>query len=839
MKKLLSFLFVLISISLFFSCNRMPVYTDKNASIDDRVEDLLKQMTLGEKIEQLVGDSATGFDTKYNERLGIPGLKMTDGPIGVRWFRATSFPSGVSLAATWDTALTVRYAEALAKETLAKGRNMLLGPCVNIHRFPAGGRNFESYGEDPYLTSRLAVNYVKGLQDNGVIATIKHYALNNQEWRRTEVDVQADERTMREIYLPSFEYAVKEAGVYTVMSSYNKVNGWWASENDVLLNKILKDEWGFRGLVVSDWVSTHSTVNAANYGLDIEMPHAQVWTTAQLKEALSAGKITEETINDKVRRILRVKFEAGLFDQDPDQKPDTTVLHSDPHKKLALEMALESMVLLKNHQNLLPLDINKIKKIAVIGPLAKNAPTGGGGSSHVTPYYTIDPVDGITEFTKGNAEVIYAQGSVSPITPVYPVPAEFLSNNGQPGLAAEFFNNMELKGEPVVKRVDKAVDFEWNDKSPAEGIGRDKYSIRWTGKITAPENREFTFYSASDDGVRVWIDNKLLIENWTDHGTTIDSGKMVMIKGKLYDIKIEYFENGGSETIQLGWNYAISRERENLLADAVAAAKAADVAILFVGTTDYIESESFDRTGGLDLMAGQNQLISAVSAANPRTIVVMYSGTPVLMNQWISKVPSVVQAFFPGQEGGNAIPQLLFGQENFSGKLPFSYIASYDQTPAYKGYMDSSLIAPYSEGIFVGYRWLEKNNFTPAFPFGHGLSYTTYEYSDLQVKNTGQFTYDVTLKVKNTGKMAGSEVVQLYVAPKNPAAERPVKELKAFAKVDLAAGEEKTITLKLNKRSFSRYDASKKEWVADPGAYGIMAGASSSDIRLTGEIILK
>lgn len=838
MKKLFYFLFILISFSVFFACNRIPVYTDKKAAIDDRVEDLLKQMTLDEKIAQLVGDSATGFDTKVNERLGIPALKMTDGPIGVRWGRATSFPSGVSLGATWDTALTQRYAEALARETLAKGRNMLLGPCVNIHRFPAGGRNFESYGEDPYLTQRLAVNYVKALQKNGVIATIKHYALNNQEWRRTEVDVKADERTMREIYLPSFEYAVKEAGVYTVMSSYNKVNGWWASENDVLLNKILKDEWGFRGLVVSDWVSTHNTANAANYGLDIEMPYAEIWTAGKLKEAIKSGAVSEETINDKVRRILRVKFEAGLFDADESAKADTTVLHSDAHKQLALEMALKSMVLLKNEKNLLPLDVSMTKKIAVIGPLAKNTPTGGGGSSHVTPYYTVDALDGLTEYLKGKAEVIYAPGSVTPITPIYPIPAEFLSFNSKPGLQAEFFNNMELSGKPATTRIDDVVDFEWNDKSPAPGIGRDKYSIRWTGVITAPETREFTFYTASDDGVRLFIDNKVVIDNWTDHGTTIDSAGYPMIKGKQYTIKVEYFENGGSETIQLGWNYRISKERENLLAEAVKAARGADVAILFVGTTDYIESESFDRTGGMDLLAGQNELISAVAAANPRTIVVMYSGTPVIADKWLSKVPAMIQAFFPGQEGGNAIPKLIFGEENFEGKLPFSYIASYEQTPAYEGYADPSLIAPYKEGIYAGYRWLDKNNLKPNFPFGFGLSYTTFEYSSLSIKKTGDYKYEVTLNVKNTGERKGAEVVQLYVAPQNPAADRPVKELKGFSKVELQPGEQKPVTIKLNKRSFSRYDVAKKDWVADPGKYGILLGTSSFDIKLTGEINL-
>ncbi|HLO89567.1 MAG TPA: glycoside hydrolase family 3 C-terminal domain-containing protein [Lentimicrobium sp.] len=837
MKNLKS-LFLLLIIASICACNKSFIYKDKDAKIDDRVEDLLKQMTLDEKIAQLVGDSATGFDTKTNERLGIPGLKMTDGPIGVRWNRATSFPSGVSLGATWDTALTQRYAQALAKETLAKGRNMLLGPCVNIHRFPAGGRNFESYGEDPYLTQRLAVSYIKALQQNGVIATIKHYALNNQEWRRTEVNVQADERTMREIYLPSFEYAVKEAGVYTVMSSYNKVNGWWASENEVLLNKILKEEWGFRGLVVSDWVSTHNTVNAAKYGLDIEMPFAQVWTAEKLKAAIKSGEITEDIINEKVRRILRVKFEAGLFDQDQNMEPDTSVLHGNEHKQLALEMALKSMVLLKNEKNLLPVDLSKTRKIAVIGPLAKNTPTGGGGSSHVTPYYTVDALDGITGFVKGQAEVLYAPGSVTPITPIYPVPAEFLSFDAQHGLQAEFFNNMGLTGQPVLSRIDQVIDFEWNDKSPTQGIGRDKYSIRWTGFITAPETREFTFYTASDDGVRLFIDNKLIIDNWTDHGTTIDSARYSMIKGKKYAIKVEYFENGGSETIQLGWNYKVSKEREALLAEAVNIAKQADIAILFVGTTDYIESESFDRTGGLDLLAGQNELISAVAAANPRTIVVMYSGTPVIADKWLNKVPAMIQAFFPGQEGGNAIPKLIFGEENFEGKLPFSYIASYDQTPAYEGYADSSLVAPYKEGIYVGYRWLEKNKIQPNFPFGFGLSYTSFDYSNLKINKKGDFQYDVTLDIKNSGKMRGTEVVELYIAPQSPATDRPVKELKGFTKVELRPGEQRTVTMTLNKRSFCRYDTSKKDWIADPGKYGVLIGASSADVKLTGEIIL-
>lgn len=814
----------------------MPVYTDKNAAIEDRVEDLLIQLTLDEKIDQIVGDSATGFDTKYNGRLSIPGFKMSDGPVGVRWNRATAFPSGVSLAATWDTAIAKLYGEALAKETLAKGRNLLLGPCVNIHRFPAGGRNFESFGEDPFLTSRIAVNYIKGMQDNGTIACIKHYALNNQEWQRTELDVQVDERTMHEIYLPSFEAAVKEAGVYTVMSAYNKVNGWWCSENDVLLNQILKDEWGFRGIVISDWVSTHNTVNTANNGLDVEMPHPQMWTKEQLKAAIQSGQVSEDTINEKVRRILRVKFEAGLFDN-PSSKPDTSIFHNDAHKTLARDIAVNSMVLLKNN-SVLPLDGNKLKKIAVIGPLSKNSPSGGGGSSHVSPYYNISPFDGISEYLKDKAEIAWALGSVLPLTPVIPVPEDFLRTDGKTGLKAEFFNNKELSGNPVAQRIDPMVDFSWNDKAPVAELGRDNYSIRWSGTLKAPETREFTFFTSSDDGVRLYIDNKLILENWSDHGTTIDSGKIQLTSGQEYAIKLEYYENGGSEIIQFGWDYKSSKQRDNLLAEAVFLAKSSDAVILVVGTTEYIESEGYDRTGGLKLLAGQDELISAVAAANPRTIVIMYSGTPVLIDKWINKVPAMVQAFFPGQEGGNAISRLLFGEENFSAKLPFSYIASVDQSPAYKGYMDPSLATPYHEGIYVGYRYLEKNNLNPSFPFGYGLSYTTFEYSDMKINKVGDFQYEVSFAIKNTGQKVGKEVAQIYIASAGSKVERPVKELKGFSKVSLKPGEQQTVTIKLNKRSFSYYDPSKKEWVAEPGVYKVLVGASSIDIKLYGDVKL-
>ncbi|HEX7411104.1 MAG TPA: glycoside hydrolase family 3 C-terminal domain-containing protein [Bacteroidales bacterium] len=821
------------------SCQQKSLYKNPKAKTVDRVEDLLKQMTLDEKLEQLVGTGDNdGFDTKVNDRLGIPAFKMTDGPLGVRWGKSTSFPSGVSIAATWDTVLITRFAEALAEETHAKGRNYLLGPCVNIHRFPAGGRNFESYGEDPYLTSRLAVNYIKALQGKNVISSIKHFALNNQEWKRTEIDVQADERTMHEIYLPAFEAAVKEGGVYTVMSAYNKVNGWWCSENQNLLTNILKKEWGFKGLVVSDWVSTHSTVNAAKHGLDVEMPIANVFSTENLKKAIQEGKVTEEMINDKVRRILRVKFMAGLFDNT--LIPDTTVLAGEAHKKLALDIAKESIVLLKNEKDLLPLDITKVKKIAVIGPNAAIARVGGGGSSHINPYYSVSPLDGIKSLVGKNVEVIYAQGDELQSTPLLPVGKQFLKPEGRTGygLKAEFFKNTKLEGSPALTRIDSVLYFIWENKPPAPGIGKDNYSVRWSGSLTPTVTRKYTFFTASDDGVRLFIDGKKLIDNWSDHGTTVDSAKIDLIAGKSYDIKVEYYEAGGESVLILGWDLPVIKVKNTLIADAVEAARSADVAIVFAGTSDAFESEGFDRIGGLNLPGNQNKLIKAVAEANPHTIVVLNTGTPVITGTWLGKVPALLEAFFPGQEGGNAIAEILFGKHNPSGKLPFSFISGYDQTPAYKGYMDKSLKVPYAEGIFVGYRYLEKNNLNPTFPFGYGLSYTTFSYSGLSVVKSDKGTYLVTLKIKNTGKAAGSEIVQLYIADDHSKISRPVKELKGFAKVTLEPAQEKEITMHLNSRSFAYYDVANKDWKVEPGNFVIMAGSSSTDIRLKTNLLI-
>ena len=834
-----------ISLSGFLFCALITlsgyaqVYKNPQAKVEDRVSDLLGRMTLEEKIDQLSGTGEIGFDTRVNTRLGIPGIKMTDGPLGVRWGESTSFPCGAAIAASWDTNLVSRFALALAEETHAHGRNMLLGPCINIHRFPAGGRNFESYGEDPWLTSRLAVNYIRVLQSHDVIPSVKHFALNNQEWQRTEINVTTDERTMREIYLPAFEAAVKEAGAYTVMSAYNKVNGWWCSENKTLLSDILKNDWGFKGLVVSDWGSTHSTINAANNGLDIEMPEGVVFSMENLKKAVQEGKVPEKTIDDKVSRILWVKFKAGLFDRT--YPADTAVLKGNAHKQLALEIAKESIVLLKNDKNLLPLTMSGLKKIAVIGPNSAIARVGGGGSSKVDPSYSVSPLEGIKKLAEGKVEVIFAQGDELRTTPIPPIDKRFLHTPDMKkmGLAADFFNNTELEGNAVLNRIDSTVFFNWEDSPPAPGIGKDRFSVRWSGFITPPVSRKYTFYSASDDGVRLFVDGKILISNWSDHGTTVDSGRIELLAGKSYSFKVEYYENGGNAVLMLGWDLPVQNPPNNMIALAVKAARMADVAIIFAGTSDSFESEGFDRIGGLNLPAKQDELIRAVSEANPKTIVVLNTGTPVITKNWLNKVPALIEAFFPGQEGGNAIAGILFGKYNPSGKLPFSFISGYDQTPAYKHYMDKSLEAPYDEGIFVGYRYLEKNKLIPTYPFGFGLSYTTFGYSDLKVEKGQGDTYQVSFMVKNTGKREGSEIAQLYVADDHSTVARPVKELKGFAKVSLAPGQERKVTLNLNSRSFAYYNVSGKQWKIDPGRFDILVGSSSADIRVKSSLMIK
>jgi beta-glucosidase len=829
-------LFVFISFIIVFSGSKageepLP-YKDPILSIEARVEDLLNRMTLEEKIDILGG---TGFETKAIKRLDIPPLNMTDGPAGVRWEEATAFPVGIAMASTWEPELIYKVGSAIADEVKAKGRHVILGPCVNIARIPMGGRNFESFGEDPFLNSRITADYIKGVQDNNVVATVKHFACNNQEYERNFVDVQIGERALNEIYLPAFKTAVTEANVLAVMAAYNKVNGHYCSENDYLLLDKLKKEWEFNGLVMSDWGAVHSTLPTVKSGLDLEMPFGKYLNKGTLLDAIKSGDIKESVINDKVKRILRVMFKIGLFDN---YKYDPLKLNTKEHQELALEVAKEGIVLLKNENNILPLDLNKIKSIAVIGPNGNVTRTGGGGSSMVNPFYSISPLEALEKKIGNKVKINFSLG-VSLSGDTKPIEARYFhsDNSSDKAITAEFFNNKELKGEPVAEKKFDQINFNWGGKAPFVGLKEDEFSIRFTTTIKAPETGEFTFDVNSDDGVRFYIDDELVINDWTNHAALSNFYKVKLEKDKTYKIKLEFYEDGGSASVKLGWELPHIDPFRN----AVSLANSSDIAILFVGTSDNYESEGFDRPD-LILPAIQDKLIEAVTDANKNTIVVLTTGSPVLMDKWIDKVDGIIEAWFAGEQAGNAIADVLLGNYNPSGKLPITFPKRWEDCSAFGTYHTKDSVTEYSDGIFVGYRHFDKNNIEPLFPFGFGLSYTSFTYENLKINSKILQSSDelkFTVDIKNTGNVNGAEIAQVYLSDLKSSVERPVKELKAFKKVFLREGESKTLEFSLDKSSLSFFDPEIKNWRAERGEFEILVGSSSKDIRLREKFTLK
>jgi beta-glucosidase len=818
------------------SCAKKEIYLDTSKSIDERVEDLLSKLTLDEKLLLISGDS-TGFDTPGIERLGVPPIRITDGPLGVRQGKSTSFPAGVAVAATWDTVLIREIGAAMGSETKAKGRDYLLGPCVGIHRFPLNGRNFESYSEDTYLASRLAVNWTLGVQSKNVITSVKHFATNDQEWERNNYDVKVDERALREVHLAPFEAAVKEGGAWSVMCAYNIQNGQHCTENYHLVKDILKGEWGFKGFVISDWVSVYSTVNAANAGLDLEMPVGVYFKIDSLKKYLASGQIKEETINDKVRRLMKAAFWAGLFDNK--EHPDTAIFFSEAQKNLVLKAGEEAITLLKNETNILPLSTSKIKTIAVIGPNAANTATGGGGSSYINPYYDISPLQGLKKRLGDSVQILYATGDSIPQPNLEAMDSSLLllpDKKGN-GLHGEYYANKDLKGEPIIVRNDKQVNFDFDLGSPNPKMKPNFFSVRWTGYIKVKESGTYILGTLSDDGVRLYLNDKKIIDDWTNHGPLVNQSITKFEAGKEYKVKLEYYEDGGGAVVKLGLK-KVSELQANSIAMASMLAAKADVAIIFAGANSGLESEGRDRDG-LVLPGKQEELIASVAKANKNTIVVINGGTPTKTKAWLSSVKGLITMYYIGQETGNAIASVLMGDVNPSGKLPFTFIADETQSPAFKGYKDKNLKVNYDEGIFVGYKYLDKNKMEPTFPFGFGLSYTTFKYENIKIKALSNTSFEVTADITNTGKVAGNEVVQLYLSDVECSVARPVKELKGFSRVSLNPGETKTVKMLLKERDFAFWDITTNNWKIEPGDFEVMIGSSSKELLLKDKIVIK
>lgn len=689
------------------------------AEINAKISSIIKKMTLEEKIEMLHGNAL--FSSGGVPRLNIPELTMDDGPLGVReevkrfdwksadWTTdsATFLPNGSAIAATWNPAMAYKYGVVLGQEANSRKKTIMLAPAFNICRVPINGRTYEYYSEDPYLNGQLAIQAVKGIQAQHVAACIKHYAVNNQEVNRNSVDAKVDDRTLREIYLPAFKAAVQQGNAYTIMSAYNKVNGFWCSENDVLLNQILKKEWGFKGAVVSDWGGVHHTVAAANGGLDIEMgsrgAYDQWYFAKPLLAAVKSGEVSEKTINDKVQRILWVMLHTSMSINHPKGSIATPA-----HDKAAYDIASESIVLLKNDQHLLPLKTNTIKSIAVIGDNAIRTFALGGFGAGVKAKHEITALAGLKSRLGKSVNIQFAQGY-------------------------------------------KAV-------VPAAGKG-------------AP---------------------------------AVDPDK----------------------------------PDQALIDQAVALAKTTDVAILCIGSNREFESEGRDRKD-LTLPFGEQALVNAVTAANANTIIVVMAGAPYDLNEIKKNNHTIVWSWFNGSMAGNALADVLTGVVNPSGKLPFTFPVSLHDSPAFalNTYPGENRTAEYKEGILVGYRWYDTKKIEPLYSFGYGLSYTDFQYKGITVV-AGKQSAQVKFTIKNTGKVSGAEVVQLYVKDEHSSVMRPEKELKTFKKVFLKPGESRQLSFQLSADAFKYYSETKKDWVLERGKFDVLVGGASSDIKLQSSVML-
>lgn len=709
---------------------------------ENYIDNLLNELTLEEKVGMIHGSGL--FRTKGVERFNIPPVKMSDGPMGVRFeFEdaklkviglsddyVTYLPSNSALASTWNIELAYKAGYVLGEEARGRGKDIILAPGINIKRVPLCGRNFEYMSEDPFLISELTVPFIKGIQENDVAACVKHFAANAQETERLWVDTIVDERTLMEIYFPAFKAAVCKANSYSLMGAYNKLNGEHCCKNKYLLSEILRKEWGYDGVIVSDWGGVHDTIDTANSELDIEMSidydFDEYYMANPLIEKVKFGEVNEDVIDKKVRNILRMMLRLKMIGDDKEKRKSGTY-NTPEHREIALETARESIVLLKNNENILPLKKDKLKKLLVIGQNAEKLHSNGGGSAEIKSLYEISPLMGLKTKLGGNVEVIYAKG--------YYVPEKDISE------------------------------------------------INW---------QETSLESKNED------------------------------KEKQKEIEIKAKE-----------------ENKKLFDEAVMLAKDADNIIIFGGLNHDFDIEGTDRKD-MSLPYEQDKLINAILDINPNAIIVMFAGSPVDMTSFESRAKAIVWNWYSGIEGGNALAEVLLGITNPSGKLPETFPKKMQDCVAIKsGEFGKKDVVEFKEGIFVGYRYYDKNNIEPLFPFGYGLSYTTFEYSNLNVNITENNEIELTFSIKNAGQVDGAEIAQVYVTDVEASVERPIKELKGFKKVFLNKGEQKEISIKLSNDDFKFYDIKTRSFKFESGEFIIKVGSSSKDIRLEKLIYLK
>jgi beta-glucosidase len=814
-------------------------------AIEAQAHAMLAKLTLEQKIDLLGGVDA--MFTHPAPAIGLPRFKMSDASVGVRtWGPTTAYAGGVALAATWDREFARKLGESLGKDARARGVNFLLGPGVNIARSPIAGRNFEYLSEDPFLNSAVVVPYIEGVQSQGVIATVKHYALNDQEYNRHNASSDVDERTMREIYLPSFEAAVTKGHVDAVMNSYNLVNGVHATQNDFLNLKVLKGEWGFQGILMSDWDATYDAVGAANNGLDLEMPSPRFMNAKGLLPAVKDGSVKESTIDDKVLRPLRAGLRYGFLDRPQLDPADSTYSVAD--RAVALDGALESITLLKNDGALLPLDPAKVKTIAIIGPNAWPAVTGGGGSSEAQAFEPVSILAGIANVAGPGVHVLYSRG--------LPEINDIFRNTRWDGpVKIATYPSRDFTGEADMTTASSIGEFRQERRGPRDATPR---SVRYTASYKADKDGKYLLLAASQSwgsSFKVLVDGAELSTPPHVEGQVPPFWTLDLKAGQTVNVQADYVAGFNGVRFGLGIAYEPSLVSE----DAKKMASEADVAVVAAGFDHFTEGEGADRAFALPW--GQDALIEAVAAANPHTIVTLTGGGGMDTRRWLAKVPALLHAWYPGQEGGTAVGEVIFGMHNPEGKLPVSFDKSWEENPSFPWYYpvkgaDTSLhvtepgrpavdyVIPhvkYGDGLLVGYRYWTTTGKHPLYPFGFGLSYTTFSFSKLEVPASAAAgsTVPVSFDVTNTGSVAGAEVAQLYVSDPSAKATRPERELKGFEKVRLAPGETRRVTIDLDARAFSYWDETAHKWTIDPGKFVIRVGDSSENTPLSAELTLK
>jgi beta-glucosidase len=822
-------------------------WATSTAPIGTRVNQVLRKMTLDEKITMVDG-AGFSFGTQGYvghlaaiPRLCLPGLNLEDGPQGVADGvpGVTQLPAPMALASTFDTNFAHRYGDVVGAEERGKGADVNLGPTINIVRDPRWGRAFETYGEDPYLSGTMGAGYIRGVQSNREMAQVKHWVVYNQETNRNtpQDNVIIDQRTMREIYMRQFEIAIQRGKPSSVMCSYNELLGQFACQNSRILD-VLKSEWHFPGFVTSDWGATHSTVASANAGLDMDMPGAvppplqaflgKNYYGNPLKRAVERGLVPMGQLNNMVERILREMFRFDLIAHPPGGSLTNRVTTPE-HAAVGRSVAQNGTVLLKNANGALPLQPARDRSIAVIGSDAGRwAETTGGGSAGVVPPYVITPIQGIRHrAARGGVTVSYSQGDVPLMGALNAVPASAFPHS----LHADFYNNATMSGSPVATKALPDLNRSWNG-SPASGVSANGWSATITGRIKVPATGTYSLSLTVSGSAKVFIDGNPLISGaGAIFGGSSTARATAQLTAGVHNVRVEYVAPGsGTATLQLGW--APPGAPSSLQQQAVSAAKKAKVAVVFA---NLYETEGVDLPN-IDLPAAQNSLISAVARANPNIVVVLNTGSGVTM-PWLSRVRSVVEAWYPGQDDGRNIAAVLFGDVNPSGKLPVTFPRSLNQVPANSAtrWPGVNGRVQYTEGLLVGYRWYTTKNIQPLFPFGYGLTYSAFRFSGLHVASSSGSSKAVSVTVTNTGTRAGADVVQVYVHDPSSTGE-PARQLRAFARVNVRPGQTRTVRFTLGRDAFAWWRPATRSWSVSPGTYTILAGDSSANLPLSQQV---